>query len=50
MQLYLLSAGGLVIKGWLEQLGSWQWMYLFLVGYGVVTELIQFFIPEEERA
>jgi VanZ family protein len=34
-----------VVKGWLQELGRWQWMYLFLVGYGVVTEAVQFFIP-----
>ena len=34
-----------MVKGWLQELGRWQWMYLFLVGYGVVTESVQFFIP-----
>lgn len=37
--------GALVVKGWLEPLGRWQWMYLFLVCYGVATELLQSFIP-----
>jgi VanZ family protein len=35
----------LVVRGWCEQFDRWQWMYFFLVGYAVVTELIQIVIP-----
>ena len=29
----------------MEQIGRWQWMFLILIGYGMLTEFLQIFVP-----
>ena len=37
--------GALVAKGWVGQLARWRWMFLILIGYGMLTEFLQLFVP-----
>jgi len=37
--------GALVMKGWMGQIGRWQWIFLLLIAYGMLTEFLQFFVP-----
>lgn len=37
--------GASLVKGWARQIGRWQWLFLILLGYGVLTEFLQLFVP-----
>ena len=37
--------GALLVKGWLGPIRRWPWLFLILIGYGMVTEFLQLFIP-----
>ena len=37
--------GALIVKGWMEQIGRWQWVFLSLMGYAMFTEFLQLLVP-----
>jgi VanZ family protein len=37
--------GALIVKGWMEQIGRWQWVFLSLMGNAMFTEFLQLFVP-----